>query len=257
MDLLAVSNDAKTIKGERVGYLTGVMYLAPHNLARRGTVCPASTPGCRKGCLFTAGRGVMAPVYAGRMRKTQEFFAGRDAFMGRLVHDVFALRRKADRENLTPLVRLNGTSDLPWERMRVWPRASSDARNIFQYFPSLQFYDYTKRVDRMRESLTSRAWDHNYHLTFSRSEENDSECLDILRLGGNVAVVFNTPKGHALPTHHFGGYPVIDGDVNDARPADITLTPQGATSIEHRGVVVGLRAKGRARKDRSGFVVQV
>jgi hypothetical protein len=174
-----------------------------------------------------------------------------------LVRDVAALVRKAERMGLTPLVRLNGTSDVPWENVPVPlcpgcdnPDCAPDGRthvaNIMALFPNVQFYDYTKSYIRMLRYLrvTDKPWPANYSLTFSRSECNDAEACNVLRHGGNVSVVFSTPRGAALPeTWH--GFPVVDGDVDDARPSDA------------HGVVVGLRAKGRARRDRSGFVVAV
>lgn len=119
-------------------------------------------------------------------------------------------------------------------------------------FPDVQFYDYTKSPRRMLAFVRGKL-PANYHLTFSRSECNEPAALDTLSLGGNVAVVFDTKRGAALPaTWH--GYPVIDGDGSDARFAD-GGAPQGQASIGRTGVVVGLRAKGRARSDRGGFVV--
>jgi len=230
-NLLSVSADAKTRKGEKQGYLTGVMYLAPHNVAGLGNLCPNASPDCIELCLNTAGRGVFNSVQQGRIRRTREFFADRKAFVATLRAEIAALVRKAARDGMTPVVRLNGTSDIGWEAFDIMPT-----------FPDVQFYDYTKSPVRMRRYLDGRM-PANYHLTFSRSECNETQALDVLARGGNVAVVFDTKRGAALPeTWH--SYRVVDGDVSDARFAD------------PRGVVVGLRAKGRARRKIGGFVVR-
>lgn len=121
--------------------------------------------------------------------------------------------------------------------------------SIMARFPDLQFYDYTKNPGR---AVTNAMGFHpaNYHLTFSRSETNERQCLDVLAAGGNVAVVFSTATksgkrpAEALPAD-WHGYRVVDGDKDDLR------------FLDPRGVVVGLRAKGRAKHDTSGFVVQV
>lgn len=238
---LAISADAKTRKGETGGYLTGILYLAPGNLSGR-EFCPDRTPGCTADCLFTAGRGVTAPVYAGRMRKSLEFTANPKDFVTMLKHDIHALLRKAEREGLTPLVRLNGTSDLPWENITDIYGCS-----LMACFPGVQFYDYTKSSVRMKSFLSRAAYGNfppNYHLTFSRSESNHEHVMACLKLGGNVAIVFSTRKHNVLPAWWYE-YPVMDGDLNDVRHT-------GA-----QGVVIGLRAKGKARRSHSGFVVEV
>lgn len=259
MKMLSVNADAKTSKGTKQGYLTGVLYLAPANVAGPN-VCPDSTPGCRETCLFTAGRGVFRSVYKGRVAKTRALRADRGAFMRDVVRDVRALVSKADRLGLTPLVRLNGTSDIPWENV---PAAGAGGiatmRNVMEVFPFVQFYDYTKSTRRMLAFLDGRM-PKNYHLTYSRSEYNDADALRVLARGGNVAVVFSTRRGDALP-RFWKGYRVVDGDVSDVRTADSvpgSYNPaNGAASIGAAGVVIGLRAKGRARRDTSGFVVKV
>jgi len=223
--LLSVGTDAKTVKGEKKGYLTGILYLAPANTSGIN-VCAAATSGCKLGCLNLAGRAQIFPaIIQGRIRKTRQLFADREAFKSQLRKDIAALVRKADREGLIPCVRLNGTSDLPWL-----------ALSLAREFPAIQFYDYTKLPMAHTRTLP------NYHLTFSHSESNDAECLNALRNGLNVAVVFAVKRGHVLPDY-WQGFKVIDGDVSDLRFLD---TP---------GTVVGLRAKGPAKRDYSGFVV--
>jgi hypothetical protein len=230
---LLTSLDAKTTKGEALGYLTGILYMLPHLASGLGNVCRDASPECIALCLNTAGRGEMSSVQEGRMRKTKLFFAGSAAFVDLLRGEVARLVKRAAKRNLTPCVRLNGTSDIPWERMR-----GSDGRTIFECYPDVQFYDYTKRADRWNLPA-------NYHLTFSRSERNEPACMETLARGRNVAVVFSTRKGTPLPTF-WRGYRIIDGDVSDLRFQDAS---------SERAVVVGLRAKGRAKKLVGGFVV--
>lgn len=223
--LLTVEN-AKTIKGEKLGYLTGILYLAPANEAGRANICAGASEGCKKVCLYTAGRGRFAEIKNARISKTHFYFDNRDAFLASLRHDIRALIARAVRLGLKPAVRVNGTSDLPWLALQM---ASE--------FPQVTFYDYTK---------LDRAWDRtraNYHLTFSHSETNGDQCQRALAHGVNVAVVFDTKKGQLLPETHFGAR-VIDGDEHDLRFLDA-----------YQGVVIGLRAKGDAKKDCSGFVV--
>jgi hypothetical protein len=225
MKLLSVSADAKTIKGEKKGYLTGILYLAPASTSGHN-VCVMATEGCKAGCLSKAGRAAIFPaIEQARIRKTNELFADRAAFITQLRKDIGALIRKADRESLIPCVRVNGTSDLPWLAMLMAAE-----------FPDVQFYDYTKLP---KAHTRVRA---NYHLTFSHSETNEPSCIVELQNGLNVAVVFAVKKGKPLPTS-WNGFEVIDGDESDLR------------FLDEAGKVVGLRAKGPAKRDCSGFVV--
>jgi len=228
--LLAVGTDAKTVKGlDALGVLTGILYMAPADLSGFN-VCSHCSPGCKGSCLNTAGRGAFGNVQAARLAKTLLFFEDRPAFRWNLEQDCAALVRKAERENLIPAVRPNGTSDLPYER--IFPE-------LFEKFPAIRWYDYTKVPGRVVPA--------NYHLTFSRSEENDAACRAELQHGRNVAVVFSTPKGQPLPSTCCG-WEVIDGDLTDVRFLDEGKKGPGP-------YVVGLRAKGKARKDASGFVI--
>lgn len=236
MKLLSTGNP-KTLKGEKKGYLTFILHLAPASLSGYN-VCPGSSAGCRESCLNTAGRGHMKGIQDARIRKTKMFFEDRELFMRQLVSDIQAGIRAAERKNLTPVFRLNGTSDIRFETVPV-----GSYRNIFEMFPTVQFYDYTKLANRRNIPA-------NYHLTFSRSEENDHLLSTAIGNGMNVAVVFNVKKGQHLPMSDrsrfsagFGPLPIVDGDDTDLR----FLDPDGA--------IVGLRAKGKARKDDSGFVV--
>ena len=226
MKLLTTQN-YKTTKGEKLGYLTGILYLAPANISGF-EVCPRRSPGCTQGCLFTAGMGAFSNVQKARIAKTKMFFEQRDVFMDQLRKDIKALIKKANKLRMVPTVRLNGTSDIEWTRL-----------GIMQEFPDTQFYDYTKVTNRFDLDLPN-----NYYLTFSKNEVNDHDCLKVLARRHNVAVVFDTKKGEELPDTWYD-YEVVDGDSTDLR----FLDPKG-------GYVIGLRAKGKARKDTSGFVVQ-
>lgn len=235
MKELITFDNAKTIKGEVLGYRTGILYLAPYNVSGRN-VCPHATPDCIKLCLNTAGRGGMSLVQEARIRKTRLFYANPKAFVENLDHNIGKAKAQAKRKGMTPAVRLNGTSDLPWENL-----GGELGLTLMERHPDLTFYDYTKNPKRMYRYLAG-VMPENYKLTFSRSESNETEAYAVTRLGGNVAVVFTTPKGDTLPETYLGR-PVIDGDEHDLR------------FLDPSGVVVGLRAKGKARKQRGGFVV--
>jgi hypothetical protein len=222
---LSVGNDAKTVKGQKKGYLTGILYLAPAQQAGGKTVCPFSTAGCRRVCLYTAGRGAFNVVQQARIRKTQEWFADPVAFVAALKEDIKGLVKDATNKGLTPAVRLNGTSDIEWEKY-----------GIMEEFPFLQFYDYTKWPYNRRQNLPP-----NYHLTYSLSERDSSETTSWgwwkLRKVNTAAVFFGD-----LPTT-FLNRPVINGDESDLRFTDPP------------GVIVGLKVKGKARTDMGdGFV---
>ena len=227
--LLGINTNYKTIKSEKVGVLTGIIYMSPYNLSGKN-VCPGASAGCAAACLNTAGRGAMNVVQAARLKKTQRFFQDRQQFLWDLVNEISALRRKAKAKGLKAAVRLNGTSDLPYERYKI----RDTGKNIMQLFPDVQFYDYTKLENR----IVGQQLPDNYHLTFSRAEDNDHKLAAVLE-HTSAAVVFS---GELPET--WRGYPVIDGDEHDAR-----FTDAGA------GVIIGLTAKGKAKHDTSGFVV--
>jgi hypothetical protein len=165
----------------------------------------------------------------------------RESFFANLVKDIEALIRAAIRRDLIPAVRLNGTTDVKWESQRF----GSERKTIFERFPHVQFYDYSKWPANRRAEIPA-----NYHLTHSRAEDNESIVMDALKFGRSVAVVFSTPTKSGkrpagkLPTT-WNNHRVIDGDESDLR------------WLDQPGVVVGLRAKGDAKHDTSGFVVQV
>jgi hypothetical protein len=239
---LLTRGNPKIAKGEARGFLTFVLHLAPADLSGFN-VCPMATQGCKAACLNTAGRGGIPsarpvvvdgeafanPIQAARVRRTRRYFADRAGFMADLVADVRRGIAEAERLGFTPVFRLNGTSDIRWERVPV-----EGAPNIMALFPDVQFYDYTKIANR--RDLPS-----NYHLTFSLAENNDAQAAQALANGISVAAVFATRKGATLPSV-FMGRPVVDGDETDLR------------FLDPRGVIVGLRAKGKAKADKSGFV---
>ena len=233
--VLSVSVDAKTIKGQSLGVLTGILYLAPHTISGF-QVCPKASPQCRDACLYTAGRGIYSKVQKARIAKTLAFFNEREKFMEILVNDIKSLIKKAKKAKMTPAVRLNGTSDIAWEKIACVVDGEK-FKNVMEAFPEVQFYCYTKILGRKAALALP-----NYHLTFSLSEINDSEALEALKQGYNVAVVMNTKKDETKPAT-WGGYPVVDGDETDVRFYD----PKG-------GHVVALSAKGQAKKIGLGFV---
>ena len=239
----------KLKKGPIGVYESVVLHLSPHNSAGLGVdVCPWSTPGCRSSCLYTAGRGRMKTARKARENRTFMYVYSKNNFMHDLHNELVNLKRRAKKQWKLPAARLNGTSDIAWEKHQV-P----------QMHQSIQFWDYTKSLDRVHRYLNSRdscpsvrdlddkpAFPGNYHLTFSRSEETPVSLIDTLIeiYNCNVAVVFDTPKDKALPTE-WEGHEVIDGRVDDYRFND------------PRGVIVGLSALGAARKDKTGFVVRL
>jgi hypothetical protein len=227
--LLTTAN-AKTSKGESLGYLTGILYLAPADTVEGINLCPFASKGCKASCLFTAGRGKFSNVMNARIKKTIHFRDDINSFMESLVLSIENVILEARVKGLKPCIRLNGTSDIRFEYY-----LDSNGRNIFEQFPNIQFYDYTKDFHRLA-ALKGR-WK-NYHLTFSRSESraNHAQCRKLLDLGVNVAAVFRS-EDH-MPINS------IEGDLHDLRFLD-----------KKGGHIVALKAKGDAKKDQSGFVI--
>ena len=231
MKLLTIGNP-KTLKGEKEGFLTFILHLAPADVSGYQT-CPKATAGCKAACLNTAGRGGMFKpggtnvIQEARKRKTRFFFENRTEFMALLVEDIKRGIKYAEKRGFIPVFRLNGTSDIAWEKIRV-----GEFRNVMEMFPTIQFYDYTKILGR--KNLPS-----NYQLTFSRAESNEMDSRLAASAGMNVAVVFSAK---ALPEVYMGRQ-VFNGDDSDLR------------FLDPKGVIVGLYAKGRAKKDTTGFVV--
>jgi hypothetical protein len=220
--LLSTANP-KIQKGTKLGYLSFILHLAPSTLSGKNT-CPKATKGCIAACLNTAGRGGMFKrgentnmIQKARIRKTKMYFEQRDLFLATLEADIQKAIKFAARQGLTPVFRLNGTSDLSVEK---W--------GIIEKFPSVQFYDYTKVLGRKVAHLS------NYHLTFSKADGNDADVQKALAQGLSVVAVYDKiPEG------------VPSADETDLR------------FLDPKGVMLGLKAKGRAKKDYTGFVIRL
>ena len=227
--LLSTANP-KIQKGTKLGYLSFILHLAPADLSGRET-CPKRTAGCTAACLNTAGRGGMFKrgettnmIQKARIRKTKYFFDNREQFMFDLYHDIIRAKKFAEKQGLIPVFRLNGTSDLSWEKYEV----GTTGMNLFQLFPTTQFYDYTKILGRKTAEYP------NYHLTFSKADGNDSDVAEALLQGMSVVAVYDAiPEG------------VPSADETDLR------------FLDPKGTMLGLKAKGRAKKDYSGFVIRL
>jgi len=217
----------KMNKGFKVGYYNLGLFLAPYNIGGVN-ICPSASEGCIAGCLNTAGRGQMTSVQLSRLNKKYYFLANRPGFLKQLDHEIKTKKKYCDKNNLTLAVRLNGTSDLPYERYKL-----ENGLNLMENNPDVIFYDYTKIKNRLDQKLPD-----NYSLTFSKSESNDQDVQEVLKNGGNAAIVFKDK----LPEVYLNKT-VIDGDKNDLRFKD------------PKNIIVGLVAKGKAKKDQSGFVV--
>lgn len=218
-----------------LGYLTGILYLAPYKESVAhggGNLCPMASEACALLCLNTAGRGRFEKIQMARIKKTVYFFKHRESFWNDFEKSVLSIERKAKRQGLIPAIRANGTSDYPFYKA-----------SIMEKFRHIQMYNYTKIFSRMMEYLDGKMAA-NEHFTFSRSEKNEPQCLEVLKRGGNVAVVYKLKKDQPFP-NEWNGYEVIDGDSHDLR------------FLDKKNVVVGLRAKGRAKKDTMGFAIEV
>jgi len=228
MKYLSIGNNAKTIKSDSGGeYLTAIMYLAPANTVAGINVCPtAELAGCKAACLYSAGRGAFNNVQQARISKTEAFRDDPTAFVDQLASDIMTAYKKATKLKVKLAIRLNGTSDIAWENVK-----GSLGLSLMELFPNIQFYDYTKLPNRKVPS--------NYHLTVSYSEANAKYSEKVLKTVHNIAVVFRDAN---LPDT-FNGRKVINGDETDLRFLDPV------------GVVVGLYAKGKAKQDNTGFVI--
>ena len=229
--LIASGADAKTTKGNGDKYETAIMYMQPWKSAGINVCANAEIAGCIDGCLFTAGRGAFSNVQQSRAKKTAWFAADRDGFMAQLIVDVTKFIKYCLKQSVTPVIRLNGTSDIRWERIPIGEYAS-----IFDMFPDVQWYDYTKIANRKCDDIS------NYHLTFSYSAANPLYAKQVkiaMDKGLNMAVVWRSVS--VIPDN-FMGRNVVSGDADDLR------------FLDPKGVMVSLYAKGRAKKDTSGFV---
>lgn len=230
-------SNPKVAKNGKQGVLSSPLHLAPASLSGFN-VCPQASKGCIAACLHTAGNPLyMQAKHASRIEKTKAYFSNRKTFLALVAFDIAALKRKADKAGMLCGVRLNATSDIAWEAVAVEVDGIRYA-NLMDAFPDVAFYDYskvTKRVIKFAQGLMPA----NYHLTFSKTESNDNDVISVLNAGGTVAVVFEKK----LP-ETWNGFPVLNGDDHDFRPLDLP------------GHVVGLKAKGEAKADQSGFVVR-
>ncbi len=236
MGLMTTSVE-RLMNGVSEGYLAGIIYLAPEQQAGKDVnVCKFATGDCKKDCLYTSGRGQMPPVQNARIARTRLWNDNPEEFYRQAVDEIDALIRKATKLDLKPAVRLNGTSDIDHSKFIRW-------FNMFHRMGKkpIQFFDYTKYPDRCLEND-----DKHYHLTYSHGGLSRLEVSKRhLQQGFNVTVVYAVKKGQPLPKT-WNGYRVIDGDIHDLR------------FLDPMGVVVGLRAKGRAKKTEpviNGFVV--
>lgn len=241
--LFNVNANAKTGKNMKLNYLTAVLYLAPADLSGYNVCSMAHIAQCKDPCLNTAGRGKFNNVQLARVRKTRWFFEDRQGFMMQVVKDIERLIAQAEKLGKEPLVRMNGTSDIKWENVRF--EYEGKETTLFQLFPKVQFYDYTKIANR----TNNPDFPANYDLTFSYSgvEGYQKYVNRAIFNGIRVAVVFDkkeTVRDMVDNGKEFLGMPVVDGDNTDVR------------HVEGRGVAVALYAKGKAKTDTSGFVVR-
>jgi hypothetical protein len=234
--LLGIDTNAKTIKGEKYGIKTAILYLMPAMGSGVQLCANAKIAGCEKPCLFTAGRGAMSNVMLSRLRKTLYFNQYREQFMAQLSREIALEKAKAKRQGYILIVRPNGTSDVRYENIPV-----DGFDNIMDAHSDVQFYDYTKLANRKNVPA-------NYDLTFSYSgvEAYQPFVAKAVANGERIAVVFrNRAIVNAMLANNetFLGLPVVDGDDTDIR------------HLDPRGAIVALYAKGKARRDQSGFVV--
>ena len=234
--LIGVGTNAKTIKGDGSEYLTGIVYMTPYKVMVDNkwynSCSMAVLAGCIEGCLNTAGRGAMNCVQAARQRKAEWFYRDRDGFMRQLITDLKRFVAYCKKRGIQPVIRLNGTTDIRWELITI------DGQTVFELFPEISYYDYTKIANRNTDHIP------NYHLTWSYSNASPKYAAMMqtaLDRGMNVATVFRKAFDYA---NTWAGLPVINGDSDDLR----ILDPKG-------GHIVALYAKGKAKKDMSGFVV--
>ena len=231
-------SNPKLVKNQLVGVLSAPLHLSPASLSGNN-VCPMASRGCRAACLHTAGNPLFKKgKYKARLAKTQAYFKQRKAFVALIAFEIEALEIKAKRLGMQCAVRLNATSDIAWERIPVNANGK-DYKNLMHAFNKVEFYDYTKITKRaLSWANPLSSWPKNYHITFSKAEDNDSSVELVLLAGGNVAAVFDkVPR-------FYKGYTVEDGDLHDFRPLDT------------KGCIIGLKAKGDAKTDTSGFVIR-
>ena len=226
-------DNAKTKKGNHLGYSTAILYLAPSDMSGVVNVCKHATKDCRELCLVYAGlAGIFPKINQSRIKKTKWMHKDPAGFWARVDreitnHENLCYRNtKRLKRKLKPCVRINGTSD-------IW---NTDIQTIMYRHPQTQFYDYSKDINRIIDWTLDKL-PLNYHLTYSYGGGNASNAMWCLDNGVNVAVVFDVKRGQPLPSHHWG-VRVIDGDTHDLR---FLNKPNGKF-----GSIIGLRGKGKA-----------
>ena len=229
-------DNPKAIKAQAYGYLNAINYMAPHTSGGVGDLCGKASAGCIRLCLGEhSGQAAMSVVVRdSRKRKAAYFMRERKTFMAEFVYHIERAQAETYKSLLELAIRPNGSTDIPFEAIAC-ERNGRSFRNLMEAFPDVQFVDYTKHAKRFKKELPP-----NYHLTFSRSETNEADCVTLLSNGFNVAAVFNGP----LPDSYLS-FPVINGDLHDLR------------HLDPKGVIIGLSPKGsRAKRDTSGFVIR-
>ena len=229
LKLFNVGSNAKTKKGDDEDNLTAIMYLASSDISGY-EVCEYASPQCRSMCLYTAGRGTFTTVQQARINRTKLFFESNKEFLELLYKEISLFNVYCIKNEFQPNVRLNGTSDLDFINLKI-----KDNKDIFELFPDINFYDYTKDFNRISPYT-------NYYLLYSRTEETTlDEIKDLISQDKNVAVVFDD-----VP-EEWNSIKVINGDLSDLRTND------------EPGVILGLKAKGLAKKNKrkeDGFVIK-
>jgi hypothetical protein len=223
------STNAKTSKND---IKTFILYLAPHNLNYKGiSLCKDASVNCIKVCLYTAGMGIFSNVQLSRINKSNYFVSDKKVFLAQLLKEIKKEIKKASDKNEKIAFRLNGTSDIDF--LYLLDKHFNFNVDLLAY-DKVFFYDYTKSLPRAKRYQNYR----NYTLTFSKSESNEKETIEAMNLGINVAAVFSND----LPKT-YKGIKVVDGDKSDLE------------MIKFKNIILGLKAKGKARKDTSGFVI--
>lgn len=225
-----LSPGSTNIKTAKNNLETFILYMAPADQVKGLNLCPFASEGCKKSCLYSAGRGKFSNVQESRINKSKFWGYNREAFYIQLANELLKIHDKAIKQDKQIAIRLNGTSDIDHLDLL---RRYSGIDFLETFYENLLFYDYTKNYNHVKKYLGT-----TYKITFSRSETNELDAYRILKDGGNVAIVF----ADELP-ETWNGFPVINGDLTDLRYFDPV------------NVVVGLKAKGEAKKDLSGFVV--
>jgi hypothetical protein len=222
----------KVKKGEKKNVLTAIIYLAPatESVKYGGmNFCAKASPGCSEACLGAKSRRLaMSRGYHSKAWKSLLLIYRKDIFSSIMCRELANLEKRANKRGMIPACRPNGSTDYQFE---------VHMPELFESFPNIQFYDYTKIKSRMFRELPE-----NYSLTFSRSEINDEECLEVANKGDNIAIVFvDLPK--ALE-EGWQDMPVYNGDESDYRPGD----PKES--------VIGLSVKAGIKGNSNGFIVE-